>query len=172
MTKDKREEGSKKTTGQKSEKKRRTALEELTRYLAPRMRTVAEAKKHLEEKLYEEPEVDSAIRRFLELGYLDDSEYVRAYCEYAFRKGRGENRIRQELRNKEIDSDVIDNGMEDYIYENRIDEYGMALEIAEKTLQGVSHPLEQRSLAKVARKLEQRGFASSTIIRILGEIKE
>lgn len=154
------------------EKKRRTPLEELTRYLAPRMRTVAEARKRLEEKLYEESEIEAAIQRFLELGYLDDSEYVRAYCEYAFGKGRGRSRIRQELRDKGVPSEVIDNGIEDYVYENRIDEWEIAREIAERTLQGVPRPLEQRNLAKVARKLEQRGFASSTIIRILGEIKE
>lgn len=154
------------------EKNKRTPLEELTRYLAPRMRTVAEARKRLQDRFYEETEIDSAIQRFLELGYLDDSEYVRSYCEYAFGKGRGANRIRQELRDKGVPSEIIDNGIEDYVYENRIDEYQLAREIAEKAMQGVTRPLEQRNLAKVARKLEQRGFASSIIIRILGEIKE
>lgn len=155
-----------------NEKKKRTALEELTRYLAPRMRTVEEAKIRLQDRFYEESEIDSAIQRFLKLGYLDDSEYVRAYCEYAFGKGRGVNRIRQELREKGVPSEIIDNGIEDYVYENRIDECQMARELAEKALQEVRRPLEQRDLAKVARKLEQRGFASSIIIRILEEIKE
>ena len=36
---------------------RRSAAEELTRYLAPRMRTVTEARKHLEEKAYDESEI-------------------------------------------------------------------------------------------------------------------
>lgn len=68
---------------------RRSAAEELTRYLAPRMRTVAEARKHLEEKVYDESEIRETLQRFLDLKYLDDSDYVRAYCEYAFGKRRG-----------------------------------------------------------------------------------
>ena len=84
---------------------RRSAAEELTRYLAPRMRTVAEARKHLEEKLYDESEIRETLQRFLDLKYLDDSDYVRAYCEYAFGKRRGSTRIRSELRNKGIESE-------------------------------------------------------------------
>ena len=148
---------------------RRSAAEELTRYLAPRMRTVAEARKHLEEKVYDESEIRETLQRFLDLKYLDDSDYVRAYCEYAFGKRRGSTRIRSELRNKGIESETIQNGIDDYMYENRV---ALARRVAEKTLAGAERPLEQKSVARVARKLEQMGYGSSVIIRILEEIKE
>ena len=154
---------------EKKEKKenRRSAAEELTRYLAPRMRTVAEARKHLEEKVYDESEIRETLQRFLDLKYLDDSDYVRAYCEYAFGKRRGSTRIRSELRNKGIESETIQNGIDDYMYENRVDECALARLVA-----GAERPLEQKSVARVARKLEQMGYGSSVIIRILEEIKE
>lgn len=151
---------------------RRSAAEELTRYLAPRMRTVAEARKHLEEKVYDESEIRETLQRFLDLKYLDDSDYVRAYCEYAFGKRRGSTRIRSELRNKGIESETIQNGIDDYMYENRVDECALARLVAEKTLAGAERPLEQKSVTRVARKLEQMGYGSSVIIRILEEIKE
>lgn len=151
---------------------RRSAAEELTRYLAPRMRTVAEARKHLEEKVYDESEIRETLQRFLDLKYLDDSDYVRAYCEYAFGKRRGSTRIRSELRNKGIESETIQNGINDYMYENRVDECALARLVAEKTLAGAERPLEQKAVARVARKLEQMGYGSSVIIRILEEIKE
>lgn len=151
---------------------RRSAAEELTRYLAPRMRTVAEARTHLEEKAYDESEIRATLQQFLNLKYLDDSDYVRAYCEYAFGKRRGSNRIRSELRNKGIESETIQNGIEDYMYENRVDECALARLVAEKTLAGAVRPLEQKSVARVARKLKQMGYGSSVIIRILEEIKE
>ena len=147
---------------------RRSAAEELTRYLAPRMRTVAEARKHLEEKVYDESEIRETLQRFLDLKYLDDSDYVRAYCEYAFGKRRGSS----ELRNKGIESETIQNGIDDYMYENRVDECALARLVAEKTLAGAERHLEQKSVARVARKLEQMGYGSSVIIRILEEIKE
>ncbi len=158
----------------KSKKKsyHRTAKEELTRYLGTRMRTVEESRKHLLEKEYEEDEVAEAINRFLELGYLDDSDYCRVYCGHSFAKCRGRMRITNELRQRGVDSETIRNAIDDYVYEEHIDEVALARKLTERTVAGCARPVDQRMAAKVARKLEQQGYSTSIILRMLNEIKE
>ena len=115
-------------------KEKRTAKEELTRYLGTRMRTVTEARNHLAEKEYEAAEIQEAIERFLQLGYLDDVDYARAYCEYAYGKGRGRIRIAAELKQRGVDTETAQNAIEDYLYEAGVDELSLARKQAEKVL--------------------------------------
>lgn len=117
-----------------SKKEKRTAKEELTRYLGTRMRTVAEARNHLAEKEYEAAEIQEAIERFLQLGYLDDAGYAQAYCEYAYGKGRGRIRIAAELKQRGVDTETAQNAIEDYLYEAGVDELSLARKQAEKVL--------------------------------------
>jgi SOS response regulatory protein OraA/RecX len=158
-------------------KEKRTAKEELTRYLGTRMRTVAEARNHLAEKEYEAAEIQEVIERFLQLGYLDDVDYARAYCEYAYGKGRGRIRIAAELKQRGVDTETAQNAIEDYLYEAGVDELSLARKQAEKVLAEKatakeSHlPLNPKLEARIARKLEQLGYSTSIILRVLSEIR-
>ncbi len=155
-----------------SKKEKRTAQEELVRYLGTRMRTVTEARNHLTEKGYETPKIQEAIERFLQLGYLDDADYARAYCEYAYGKGRGRIRIAAELKQRGVDSETVQNAIEDYLYEAGVDELSLARKQAEKILAEEFTPaLDPKREARVARKLEQQGYSTSIILRVLGEIR-
>lgn len=159
------------TKGRKKEK-RKTAKEELTRYLGTRMRTVAESRRHLQEKEYDGEEIQEALDRFLELGYLDDADYCKVYCAQAFGKCRGRRRIENELRQRGVDLETIRNAVEDYIYEEGVDERALARKLTARCLEGCAMPPDQRMVAKVARKLEQQGYSTSIILSMLNEIKE
>lgn len=153
-------------------KKRKTAKEELTRYLGARMRTVEESRRHLREKEYDEEEIQAALDRFLQLGYLDDADYCKVYCAQAFGKCRGRRRIENELRQRGVDLETIRNTVEDYIYEENVDEMALARKLTSRCLEGCEMPPDQRLVAKVARKLEQQGYSTSIILSMLNEIKD
>lgn len=159
------------TEGRKR-KKRKTAKEELTRYLGTRMRTVEESRRHLREKEYDEGEIREALDRFLQLGYLDDADYCKVYCAQAFGKCRGRRRIENELRQRGVDLETIRNAVEDYIYEENVDEMALARKLTSRCLEGCEMPPDQRMVAKVARKLEQQGYSTSIILSMLNEIKD
>lgn len=118
-----------------SKKGNRTASETLTRYLGMRMRTVAESRNYLTEKGYESEEIQEALAEFLQLGYLDDADYARVYCEYAYGKGRGRIRIAGELKQRGVDAETVRNAIEDYLYEEGVDEVELARRLARKVLE-------------------------------------
>lgn len=149
-------------------KKKKTAMEVAASYLADRMRTISELRKYLGNRDYTEKEIDETVSEFIGLRYLDDYQYALRYYEYNYEKKRGMKRAARELAERGVDRETIRNAGEDFIYENNIDEYAMALELARKEL---VREVDDRLVARVARKLESRGFANDVIIRVLEQMR-
>ena len=84
------------------------------KYLASRARSTGEMKTYLKSKGYEDGEIAAVIADFLDYGYLDDEDYCRQYIKYAFSKGKGPLRVKQELAEKGISRDTIAFALEDY----------------------------------------------------------
>lgn len=67
-------------------------------------------KKELEDKLrdkgYSEEEIESAVNKVMEYGYINDSEYARRYIKSRLNK-KGAKLIMRELQNKGISRDTI-----------------------------------------------------------------
>ena len=81
------------------------ALSRALGLLARRAYTEAELKKKL--KAYPEPEVEEAIRKLKDWGYLDDRAYAERYV--SARKDRyGPYRLRQELRRRGVEEALLD----------------------------------------------------------------
>lgn len=157
-----------------------TAFEAACAYLASRMRTTGEVRKHLESKGYGSGEITEAVNDLIGMRYLDDYQYALRYYEYNREKKRGSMRAERELAEKGIDRETIQNAREDFLHEQMIDEYEDALEIARKEVfvpgdafgDGTkTREVDDRLSAKVARKLESRGFARGDIYRVLDEMR-
>jgi len=165
---------------QEKTKKRKTAMEAASAYLANRMRTVLEMQTYLKQKAYSVDEIEETISELKELKYLDDYYYALRYFEYNHSKHRGSLRAVRELEEKGISDEIIGNAREDYFYENKIDEYEEALGLARKEVFYLSEDgsgcivqreINNRLLAGIGRKLERRGFCAEHIYRILNEIR-
>ena len=141
---------------------RKSALDTAADFIGLRPRTVAETRRKLKEKGYEDDEIESAIASMIDYKYLDDYSYCISYFRYAYSKQRGRRRIVRELAEKGVDRELIETAYDDYCaeengeaygyengdensYENgeasgeaRIDEYAMALEIARKEIAKVA----------------------------------
>jgi len=74
------------------------ALDLAYRHLGKRDRTVAQVRRHLEERGIDAPEVDAALRELRHAGYLDDARFARRFAEdRRHLDGWGARRIEQGL---------------------------------------------------------------------------
>ncbi len=84
-------------------------LEAAARFLEVRSRSVSEVRRRLGGAGYRADLVDGAIARMTDLGMLDDEVFARAWVESRDRaRPRGERAIREELRLKGIERDIVD----------------------------------------------------------------
>ncbi len=142
-------------------------------YLSFSERSTSEVRKKLKEKEYTEEEIDEAIEKLNNYGFLNDKEYAKHYIEFAMSKGRGIRRIKDELRSKGIETFDL----EDVFYEmenegliNIKDGKERAWEQAKKAL-GIKTP-EEKDIARIGRKLQTLGFLSDEIYYAIGKLKE
>ncbi|MEH0369851.1 recombination regulator RecX [Vibrio mimicus] len=102
--------------------------------------------------------IDEVVKYFLELGYLSDVRYAASQARQMVHKGYGEQRLRQQLKEKRVAEDVI----EQVLAEQTIDWFELAKEVAHKKFKsGIS--LERSQYAKQVRYLQYRGFGFDQI---------
>ena len=164
----------------KEKDNRKTAFEAACSYLASRMRTTGEVRKHLEGKEYTEDEITEAINDLIGMRYLDDYLFALRYYEYNREKKRGAMRAERELLEKGIDKETARNAKEDFLYEQKVDEFEDALEIARREIWVQpdvygevprAREVDDRLTAKIARKLEGKGFSKGDIFRVLDRVR-
>ena len=84
------------------------------RYLAVRPRSVAEVRRQLQRKGFDQSTIQQVIDRLLEWGYLNDEEFARSWVAERERfRPRGRIALRQELRNKGVSDEIIDRVLAD-----------------------------------------------------------
>lgn len=154
-----------------SEKAKKSAMEVASDYLANRMRTIAEVRKRLTEKEFDETEIDETIEELIELKYLDDYEYAKRYYEYNAEKKRGSFRAMRELEEKGVDKETIKFALEDFKFESKIDEYEMAISVAENEIDNAKI-VDEKLVAKIGRSLNTKGFKKDDIFRVIEKIRE
>jgi regulatory protein len=137
--------------------------------LGRRMRSVAELKRLLRQRVNTETEigqtlVELVIRRLKDQGYLNDSQYASAYS--AFRRDNekyGRRRVMTDLKAKGVHGEVLEKAVESTFSE--VDEEKQAREyLRRKRLQ---KPGNQKQAARIFRQLMRAGFGAKTIFTIL-----
>jgi len=137
--------------------------------LGRRMRSVAELKRLLRQRVEVETEigqtlVELVIRRLKDQGYLSDAKYAAAYS--AFRRDNekfGRRRVITDLKIKGVHGEVIDAAVESTFGE--VNEEKQAREyLRRKRLQ---KPKDKKQTARIFRGLMRAGFGAKTIFAIL-----
>lgn len=78
-------------------------------FLAARPRSIRETRTRLRHLGYPHGLVDEVLKRFAEMGYLDDESFARAWVESRDRaRPRGETALRRELAKKGVAREVVD----------------------------------------------------------------
>ncbi len=138
--------------------------------LSYRARSEKEIKQKMFEKGYDEDTILNTIKKLKKNGYLEDRHFA-----YSFIKDKtnikkyGKQRIRMELLHKGVDSDIINELIEELMDSN--DEYERAVELAKKKLRSSYTKDDKKAqYAKLGGYLQRRGYDLSTIRRVLEEV--
>ena len=137
--------------------------------LGRRMRSVAELKRLLRNRVEAETEigqtlVELVIRRLKDQGYLNDAKYAASFSSYRRDNEKfGRMRVITELKSKGVHADVIDKAIENTFDE--VDEETQARAYLKR--KRLSKPADQKQAARVFRQLTRAGFRSKTIFTIL-----
>ena len=108
------------------------------------------------EKGAEEQDAAYAVARLQQLGFLNDGEYGKLLVRDLCRRGYGPGRIRQYLKEKQLDGPDIDIAMEDYVFlPEKLQAY------IDSKLRGQTP--DRKALKRVADGLFRRGFSWGTV---------
>jgi len=137
--------------------------------LGRRMRSVAELKRLLRQRVANNPEggeglVESVIKRLKDQRYLNDSQYAAAYS--SFRRDNekfGRRRVINDLKGRGVHGDIIEREVGAVYAE--VDEERLARDfLRRKRLQ---KPADDKHAARIFRALVRAGFAIKTCVTIL-----
>ena len=136
--------------------------------LGRRMRTVAELKRLMRNRVGEQPHgellVEVVIARLKQHKYLNDTSYAESYTRFRKENEKfGRLRVVQDLKIKGVHAEVIDKVVT-AAYED-VNEEQLARDFLRR--KRLTKPADQKQAARVFRALVRAGFASRVIFRIL-----
>ena len=137
--------------------------------LGRKMRTVAELKRLMREKVRHQREegqllVDVVVAKLKEEKYINDTTYAESYSRFRRENEKfGRTRVAQDLKAKGVHGDIIDKTVK-AAYQD-VNEEQLAREYLQH--KRIEKPATQPAAAKVFRSLVRAGFTSRVIFRIL-----
>lgn len=112
----------------------------------------------------DQSEIDSTLAWLQELSYLDDQRYAEAFVRDSIAKNRGPIRIRNELQQKGLSGDVIENALES----EAADWLSLAADALRRKFRDltlIEHNAKQKT--KAIRYLQYRGFSHGVVFRAI-----
>ncbi len=135
------------------------------RLITNRPRSIKEIRDRMREKDVEESARDRVITRFEELELLDDVAFARYWIDQRARfNPRGIPMLRQELRQKGVDQQIIQDLL------NELDNSSAAMKAAEKKVRSLSRYGEEDFRKKLSGFLQRRGFYYEDIRPVVDEL--
>ena len=137
--------------------------------LGRKMRTVAELKRLMRERVKQQGEigqllVEVVVAKLKEQKYLNDTNYAESYSRFRKENEKfGRQRVVQDLKSKGVHGDIIEKTV-GAAYQD-VNEEQLAREFLQR--KRLQKPQTQRDAAKVFRTLVRAGFASKVIFCIL-----
>lgn len=146
----------------KQEDQDERAYEAAIRFLGYRARSVREMQQYLSQKQYPTTCRDSIISKLLDQRYLNDRDFARLWVEERRRLNpKGAWALRQELLQKGITDDLIDEALTDY------DEEEAALTALTPKLRQWKKADDDTLKKKIYAFLSQRGFSYDTTLAMI-----
>lgn len=131
------------------------ALDDAVRLLSYRARSEAEILRHLRQRAYREEAIAKVMQRLTTEGYLSDAQFADQYILSKSSRAVGRHRLAQELRQKGVDRDIIDQSLEQIDQEEAL---RVAAHHAEKLLRRVRGKDDRDTQHKVLQGLLRRGY--------------
>ena len=135
--------------------------------LASREHTRRELRRKLHARFDDAPLVDAVLDDLEHRKLLSDERFAENYVDQRSRKGYGPLRIRAELAQRGVDSELVTHWVDEASIE-----WGEVLAQAAARKFGDGAVGDMRALAKRGRFLEQRGFPTSLVRRYLDQVRD
>lgn len=137
--------------------------------LSHRPRAAGELATKLRERAYSPEAIEAAIARMRELHLIDDRQFAERWVESRqIHRPRSARMLRQELRQKGVDRDIIEESIE----EAGLDEFGDALSLAQKkavSFRDLEPQVRERRLTGF---LARRGYGYDIIRKVMERLDE
>ena len=132
--------------------------------LSRRPYSIAELRRALERKCPKNDQVDTAIERLRELGYLNDQKFAEQYA-YALAQNRafGPHRLRRELKAKLVNAQEIESAMEHAYQETPA--HSLLEKALDKKVRSIRLPLTRSKFHSLCQGLMRLGFNAGDIIK-------
>ncbi len=137
-------------------------------YLSRRPHSTGELRTKLKRKEYEPALIDETLEHLTELGYLNDAEFARRWID-SRGSSRGPALLRQELRQKQLPGEVIDQALSDD--RSQRDEVAEAEDLARRRLERLGNEPWESVYAKLSGYLSRRGYPYGTVRQVLATLK-
>jgi len=138
-------------------------------YLSYRMRAESEIRTYLKQKDVGQAVIDEVVHRLHRQKYLDDQEFANAYVRTQVNGGKkGPNVIKQELKQKKINDQYIDEALTFYPESKQIEH---AIHLGEKLVKQQKKLSEKILKQKMEQTLMIKGFPYSIISIVMEEIE-
>lgn len=135
------------------------------KYLGLRQRSVKEIHDYLVKKQYEEEDINEAIKKLLELKFLNDDNYARSFTESRQRKGKSKRSIEFELKVKGISKDTSEDVME-----FAKSDFKTAFEFISKRIKQFDRFEPEEKQKKIISRLRSRGYDWDIISKVLKKL--
>lgn len=137
---------------------KKSASEQAVSYLARREHSALELSRKLEKSGFDELEIEDSLAKLQRAGLQSDQRYAESYVNSRINRGYGSVRIRMELKERGVASDIIT----DSLQQAEIDWFALAAEVRSKRF-GEHNPEDFKDRAKQQRFLQYRGFTHDEI---------
>lgn len=142
------------------------------RWLTLRSRSEADLRKRLQQKECDHDDIEQAIQRCLELGYLDDHRYAIERSGQLMRRGRAVGvRLKHELKKEGINAHLAQQAIEQC--QQDLHEEQILAELVQRRYTNTDFTqLDQREQRRIINYLQRRGFPLGLILDHLREKKD
>jgi len=146
------------------------ALHRALMLLGRRSYTVKQIQEKLQKAGYGEEVIEAVSSYCLEMGYLNDQEYIEQWVSTHNRlKPIGKKRIIHELKLKGIDPKLVINYLANSFTDEQ--EYELATSLVEKKI-GHNLEIDEKSFRKLYQFLLRRGFSSQIALKVLSNYQQ
>jgi len=146
------------------------AYDKALRLLTSRDHSVFELRSKLIQRGFSSDVARRVIEECRRLNLVDDERFARNYSEELKSRGCGGVKIKNSLRRKRIDAELIAEVMPDSP-EEKADEYERARAIFLRKLESLKKESDPRKKKdKLCRHLASKGFSSGVVFRLVGEL--
>lgn len=145
-----------------------SAVREALGYISRAMRSKAQVIETLNKKGYSDGETTHAVSELIRYGYIDDLEYGKLLLESCINEKKGHYSIKQRLKSKGIDNDMIEELLNS-VSEEQQEEAAYAL--ARSKYQSLLDKGDKRSAsAKTSQYLSRNGYTWDVINTVLNRL--